>query len=1178
MSDAVASLRPIGIEGAAVRLEFVGDGSAKFWEGELDGCAVTVRWGRIDTAGQSQLKEFSTPEAAQAHLDKVAADKVRKGYQEAGTEIAPVVAAAPVALDEPAATPDENTFIPPSALGRAVYARRGEVRSRRTRIRGAAETIRELLKEQQPRVTFMLSHLGKDATAAYSAYVDGEPDPLGGAAVLASLAGCQYYIDETKIALVADAWLAEHGVVFATSALVETARLRWDRDAMGWPQPSVEAAGRVRSALATATDDDYAAAVSALADKHRRGQPIIAAFLAPTETELVEAVLREAAKWDAQDLGWRALMLNAISTREQLERVLPVRSWDVSRSPKTLPTLVEALGGDLVAELVEWSRDVPSEERRKYLGQLAEIPTDEAFGALLGQAGEKHVAPVLMAAMKRYPLRALRVLATDGSPAAAALLRGHLLTHPGMADQVADLPEAARRSAEAMVGGTERLPDATDLPTVLVTPPWTTARVTVKPLVVAGLSVPDELRNTVFDWLPGERESWAETPVDDSPFHDLTGWESVIDKYKSGTLHTSEHYLFAQAPPELTAPLLREWQPRWLYGLDEWGRRIAAGYDRDGVEFLLRNTSGNPAAVARLLVPARDAAVAAAMAQWLVTAKSARPAARAWFARHELRAVPLVVPDAVGVPGARRGYAEAALRLIAGSAGVDAVAEAAAAFGAEAVAAVRAVLAVDPLTVLPARLPVIGDWADPALLPQIRSRAGDTGLPIAATRHVLTILSLGKPGEPYAGAEILRAWADPASLAEFVWGLFRQWQQVEMPPKDGWVMTAIGLFGDDDTVRLLAPVIRIWPGEGRHQLAVTGLDVLAEIGTDVALMHLNGIANKVKFKGLKTKAQEKISEVAANLGLSADELADRLVPDFGLDAEGALVIDYGPRRFTVGFDEHLKPFVRDADGKQRKDLPKPGAKDDPDIADAAHKRFATLKKDVRTVAADQITRLEKAMTARREWTGAQFHELFVAHPLLWHVSRRLIWGIYEDGAPVGSFRLAEDRTLADVEDDTISLADDALVGIAHPVELGSAVQAWSEVFADYEILQPFPQLGRPVHSADVPLEKFVGITVTTGKVMGLIRRGWERGEPQDAGVEVWISKPLPDNQTAVINLDPGIAVGALDLFPEQKLESVWLNPGRGGDWSRNGRVLPLEDLDPITVSELIADLMELTEL
>ncbi|SDH47349.1 WGR domain-containing protein [Actinokineospora alba] len=1161
-----------------MRLEFVGDGSAKFWEGELNGCAVTVRWGRIGTAGQSQVKEFATTDAAQAHLDKVAADKVRKGYQEAGAELAPVVAAVPVAPAEPAAIRDENTFVPPSALGRGVHLRRGDGRGARALVRGASETIRELLKEQQSHVSFMLRHLGEDATAAYPVYVDGAPDPLGGGAVLVSLAACRRYLDETKVPLVADAWLAEHGVVFATSALMEAAGLQGDHNAMGWPHGCIEAAGRVRAALATATDEEYTAAVSLLAGKHQHWQPIVAAFIAPTETALVEAVLRDAPKWDARRLGWQPLMVSAISTREQFDSLLPLHSWHISRSPKTLATLVETLRGDVVAEVVEWSREAPSEERRKYLAQLAEIPTDEAFGALLGQVGEKYVAPVLMAAMKRYPLRALRMLAAEASPAAAALLRGHLLAHPHLVDQVVELPDGARQSAEAMLEGTKRLPDATDLPSLLVTPPWTTKRVVVKPLVVAGLSVPDELRDTVFDWLPGERESWTETPLEYTPFHDLTGWESVIHKYKSGTLHVSEQYLFAQGPPELTAPLLRDWQPGWLYGLDEWGRRIAAGYGRDGVEFLLRNTSGNPAAVARLLVPARDPAVAAAMAQWLVTAKSVRPAARAWFARHGPRAVPLLVPDAVGVPAGRRGYAEAALRLIAGSAGVDAVVEAAAVFGAEAVAAVRAVLAVDPLTVLPARLPVIGDWADPLLLPQIRSRAGDTGLPIAATRHVLTILSLGKAGEPYAGVEILRAWADPASLAEFVWGLFRQWQQVEMPPKDGWVMTALGLFGDDDTVRSLAPVIRIWPGEGRHQLAVTGLDVLAEIGTDVALMHLNGIANKVKFKGLKTKAQEKISEVAANLGLSADELADRLVPDFGLDAEGALVIDYGPRRFTVGFDEHLKPFVRDADGKQRKDLPKPGAKDDPDIADAAHKRFAALKKDVRTVAADQIIRLEKAMTARRRWTGAQFHELFVAHPLLWHVSRRLVWGVYEDGALVGGFRLAEDRTLADVEDDTISLADDAVVGIAHPVDLGSAATAWSEVFADYEILQPFAQLGRPVYSADVPLEKFVGVTVTTGKVLGLIRRGWERGEPQDAGVEVWISKPLPDNQTAVINLDPGIAVGALDVFPEQKLESVWLNPGRGGDWSRNGRVLPLEDLDPITVSELIADLMELTEL
>src|SRR5262249_36878220 len=38
--------------------------------------------------------------------------------------------------------------------------------------------------------------------------------------------------------------------------------------------------------------------------------------------------------------------------------------------------------------------------------------------------------------------------------------------------------------------------------------------------------------------------------------------------------------------------------------------------------------------------------------------------------------------------------------------------------------------------------------------------------------------------------------------------------------------------------------------------------------------------------------------------------------------------------------------------------------------------------------------------------------------------------------------------------DEFALAEDATVRLAHPLHLGDAVAAWSELFADYEILQP----------------------------------------------------------------------------------------------------------------------------
>ena len=94
---------------------------------------------------------------------------------------------------------------------------------------------------------------------------------------------------------------------------------------------------------------------------------------------------------------------------------------------------------------------------------------------------------------------------------------------------------------------------------------------------------------------------------------------------------------------------------------------------------------------------------------------------------------------------------------------------------------------------------------------------------------------------------------------------------------------------------------------------------------------------------------------------TADQLADRLVPDFGLDDDGSLILNFGDRRFRVGFDEQLKPTIADEDGARRKVLPKPGSKDDPTLAPAAYALFTGLKKDVKSVAADQIRRFEQAI-------------------------------------------------------------------------------------------------------------------------------------------------------------------------------------------------------------------------
>ena len=64
------------------RFELVEDGSRKFWEVDVEGSTVTVRFGRLGTDGQKKAKAHDSPAAAQKDADKLIAEKTKKGYVE----------------------------------------------------------------------------------------------------------------------------------------------------------------------------------------------------------------------------------------------------------------------------------------------------------------------------------------------------------------------------------------------------------------------------------------------------------------------------------------------------------------------------------------------------------------------------------------------------------------------------------------------------------------------------------------------------------------------------------------------------------------------------------------------------------------------------------------------------------------------------------------------------------------------------------------------------------------------------------------------------------------------------------------------------------------------------------------------------------------------------------------
>ncbi|GHG95803.1 DUF4132 domain-containing protein [Streptomyces lanatus] len=1194
------------------RWEFVGDGSAKFWEAEAEGTAVTVRYGRVGAEGRTQVKELASAEAAEAHLAKVIAEKERKGYREVAgeaeveVEVVGGASAESVVSDADAVElPDEDAFEVPAAWRRLAYPRRGGIRRSVSGPRAdAEELVAGRLKEEADWVEQMLSAPKSDPqiVEATRAHLNGSPSPLG-AAALATVT-MHYQLPE---GVFVDAWVKTHGLAFAARAVMEYFDIEgyWlqyggqrqeprlcFRHPVGlvdarWARPQF--ADRMRALLTVADEESYREAVTVLdrcrdTERHR----IVVSYLMPGERDWVDECCTGEV---TDDPVLQAMLLCSLHSPDQLAHFgdklhLNWGSWSMA----LIATLAEGTGAAFAPLLERALEEAYGSDRTKSIaGALVELPTDDAFGILLARVEDKHVRPSLLEAIRRYPVRALRLLgkAALGSAKYASmaqqLLATHVQAHQELtATALPGLPADIAALVEAQLTRPDRVTEApvTALPALLVSPPWTRKRTARKARVAAVTPVAPEPR---VAWLPGEREQWAGVQSWYAKWRDEYTWGKEIELLQQGgqLRDVRDALLFVDGPEDVVRPLLATCAPEDYWDGEATLKPVAAKHEVHALPLLLHAAARHPATLGTLLLPYPDVEVAGLVCDWLARLKSADATARAWVSRHGVAAVPVLVPHAVGRTGVVRRGAEKALRLVADAHGGEAVLAAVAGAGQEAVDIVGELLSADPLeSALPARMPVVGAWAEAVLLPQILLKEGDA-LPLEAARHAITLLALSKPGEVYPGLDVLTEHCTADSLAAFAWGLFEQWRLAGMPPKESWALHALGWLGDDDTVRRLTPVLRAWPGEGAHHRAVEGLNVLATIGSDVALLHLHGIAQRVPFKALKVRAQEKIAEVAEGLGLTAEQLGDRLVPDFGLDADGSTVIDYGTRKFTVGFDEQLRPYVRDADGKPRKALPAPAAKDDPELAPAERKRFAALKKDVRTVATDQVRRLEAAMVNGRSWTAAEFQELFVAHPLLWHLVRRLVWLSEADGA-VTAFRVAEDRTFADVEDDELALPEDATVRLAHPLRLDGDLGAWSELFADYEILQPFPQLGRAVHAlteeeaASHRLARFEDETVPVGKLLGLTKRGWERGTPQDAGVERWFSRRIDGGKYLVIELDPGIAVGMVDELGDQTFRAVWLDDSPGDHYPRRNYPLRFAGIDPVIASEILADLTEVT--
>jgi predicted DNA-binding WGR domain protein len=475
-------------------------------------------------------------------------------------------------------------------------------------------------------------------------------------------------------------------------------------------------------------------------------------------------------------------------------------------------------------------------------------------------------------------------------------------------------------------------------------------------------------------------------------------------------------------------------------------------------------------------------------------------------------------------------------------------------------------------------------WVTPGNLPALAvdsRRLSDEQVAV-----VLAVLQASTLGKPHPLIADLRQHADAASADAFVWRLAERWLSDGAPSKEKWALAAVGALGGDASVLKLTPMVRAWPGESQHARAVLGLEVLRAIGTDTALMQLNGIAQKLKFQGLKTKARELMEEIARDKGLTRGELEDRVVPDFDLDQRGHRVFDFGARRFTFVLGPECKPMLRDGDAKAklRDDLPEPGPKDDTAKAAEAIAAWKAIKKQIKDVAKLQAGRLEQAMVTGRRWKTADFQTLVLRHPLMINLARLLLWGVYDGKKLRETFRITEEQECVKVDDKPYLLRAEAAIGLVHPLQLGEAArEAWGQRFADYALVPPFPQLGRAVHRLEKgerkgrSIERFNDVKLPAPTlVFGLEKLGWTRGKAMDNGAFDEHSRPFTDAAiTAVVRYDGIVSMSYIRPEAELTVDGCCFVKGlRAPSGFGHGldKTLKLAEVDPLVMSETLHDL------
>ncbi|MCQ4162840.1 DUF4132 domain-containing protein [Roseomonas sp. GC11] len=377
------------------------------------------------------------------------------------------------------------------------------------------------------------------------------------------------------------------------------------------------------------------------------------------------------------------------------------------------------------------------------------------------------------------------------------------------------------------------------------------------------------------------------------------------------------------------------------------------------------------------------------------------------------------------------------------------------------------------------------------------------------------------------------------------------------------------------------------------------IGALGRIATPEAVVALGRIQRGIRDERLAKMIAKAMAAAAAKAGTSIEELEELSVPGFALEpgpdpALVAVLADGVTATLAIASSTVATVTLRRADGSVPKSTPAAVKADE--ASATALKGLQATAKEIAAILPVQRLRLERSWLTGRGWSGGDFRERYLDHPLLGWLAARLIWTIIPACGEPFTAMFHDAARPTDADGRVRSLGDADRVTLWHPlapVEPG-AVTAWRALLLNNGIVQPIKQAFRetyPLTDAERATatysNRFVGHILRQSQANALARlRGWV--------CRTRIAADVPNDEPTHIKL-PALGLSAEfwtkpdgegdemtegGAYQFLTTDRVIFRPMRDeGDWRRDGgrglRVgvgsVPLDQVPAIAFSEVMRD-------